>query len=114
MKETKTVKKNYEFRRMYQKGKSSVGAHLVVYCRPNRREKNRLGVTVSGKLGCAVERNRVRRRIREIFRLNDHRLRQGYDIIVVARGRAMCADYRELERSYLRRVTELKLTEETK
>ena len=70
MKRTMTVKENYEFRRIYAKGRSGVSPYLVVYVRPNRRGRNRLGVTVSTKLGHAVVRNRVRRRIREIYRLN--------------------------------------------
>ena len=73
----------------------------MVYARPNRRDHNRLGVTVSTKLGHAVVRNRVRRRIREIFRLNQSALAQGYDMIVVARTRAVGAEYRELERAFL-------------
>ena len=68
MKSTTTVKQNYEFRRMYAKGKSGVSSCLVVYYRKNRIGHNRLGVTVSTKLGHAVVRNRIRRRIREIFR----------------------------------------------
>ena len=67
MKSTTTIKENYEFRRMYAKGKSGVSSCLVVYYRKNRLGHNRLGVTVSTKLGHAVVRNRVRRRIREIF-----------------------------------------------
>ena len=66
MKSTTTVKKNYEFRRMYAKGKSGVSSCLVVYYRKNRLGHNRLGVTVSTKLGHAVVRNRVRRRLREL------------------------------------------------
>ena len=63
--------------------------------------RNRLGVTVSTKLGHAVVRNRVRRRLREIFRLNQGGLAQGYDMILVARTRAVGAEYRELERAFL-------------
>ena len=77
MKRTMTVKENYEFRRIYAKGWSGVSPYLVVYVRPNRRGRNRLGVTVSTKLGHAVVRNRVRRRLREIFRLNQGGLAQG-------------------------------------
>ena len=77
MKRTMTVKENYEFRRIYAKGRSGVSPYLVVYVRPNRRGRNRLGVTVSTKLGHAVVRNRVRRRLREIFRLNQSGLAQG-------------------------------------
>ena len=95
MKRTMTVKENYEFRRIYAKGRSGVSPYLVVYVRPNRRGRNRLGVTVSTKLGHAVVRNRVRRRLREIFRLNQSGLAQGYDMILVARMRAVGAEYRE-------------------
>ena len=101
MKRTMTVKENYEFRRIYAKGRSGVSPYLVVYVRPNRRGRNRLGVTVSAKLGHAVVRNRVRRRLREIFRLNQGGLAQGYDMILVARTRAVGAEYRELERAFL-------------
>ena len=99
MKSTTTIKENYEFRRMYAKCKSGVSSCLVVYYRKNRLGHNRLGVTVSTKLGHAVVRNRVRRRIREIFRLSQGKMKQGYDIIVVARTRAAHADYWELKRA---------------
>lgn len=52
-------KENYEFRRIYRKGKSAVSPQLVIYCQRNRRGHSRLGVSVSTKLGCAVVRNRV-------------------------------------------------------
>jgi len=100
MKRTTTLKENYEFRRVYNKGKSGVSALLVVYARPNRSGRNRLGLTVGAKLGHAVARNRVRRRLREIYRLAQPRLAQGYDIVVVARGRAVNASYHELERAF--------------
>ena len=71
MKAEITVKENYEFRRIYRKGKSIVTPYLVLYCQRNRQGRTRLGVTVSTKLGKAVVRNRVRRRLREIYRLNE-------------------------------------------
>ena len=111
MKRATTVKENYEFRRIYAKGKSGVSPCLVVYCRPNRRENNRLGVTVSAKLGHAVVRNRVRRRLREIFRLSQPKMKQGYDIIIVARSRAVRATYRELTKDFLRVCEKLALLE---
>ena len=101
MKSTTTVKKNYEFRRMYAKGKSGVSSCLVVYYRKNRLGHNRLGVTVSPKLGHAVERNRMRRRLREVYRLHEAELLPGYDIVIVARSRAMEADFAELTRAFL-------------
>ena len=86
MKKAVTIKENRTFRRIYSKGKSAVTPFLVLYCRPNGLGRNRLGVTVSTKLGGAVVRNRARRRLREVFRLAQPDLRTGYDVILVARG----------------------------
>lgn len=107
-----TVKENYEFRRIYRKGKSAVSPQLVIYCQRNRRGHSRLGVSVSTKLGCAVVRNRVRRRIREIYRLNKAKMLPGYDLIVVARVRAVETDYQKLDRTYLRLLEQLDLLQE--
>ena len=107
-----TVKENYEFRRIYRKGKSAISPQLVIYCQRNRRGHSRLGVSVSTKLGCAVVRNRVRRRIREIYRLNKAKMLPGYDLIVVARVRAVETDYQKLDRTYLRLLEQLDLLRE--
>mgnify|MGYP001533395844 FL=1 len=107
-----TVKENYEFRRIYRKGKSAVSPQLVIYCQRNRRGHSRLGVSVSTKLGCAVVRNRVRRRIREIYRLNKAKMLPGYDLIVVARVRVVETDYQKLDRTYLRLLEQLDLLRE--
>lgn len=107
-----TVKENYEFRRIYRKGKSAVSPQLVIYCQRNRRGHSRLGVSVSTKLGCAVVRNRVRRRIRDIYRLNKAKMLPGYDLIVVARVRAVETDYQKLDRTYLRLLEQLELLRE--
>ena len=106
-----TLKKNSDFRRLYSKGKSAVTPYMAVYCRRNKGGVNRLGYTVSTKLGHAVVRNRVRRRLREIFRLNQSGLAQGYDMILVARTRAVGAEYRELERAFLNVCGKLGLRE---
>lgn len=112
MKRRTTLKQNYEFRRVYNKGKSGVSSFLVVYARPNRGAGNRLGVTVSTKLGKAVVRNRVRRRLREIYRLSQPEMKQGYDIVLVARTRAVTASYAELARAYRKSCEKLALLEE--
>lgn len=111
MKRETTLKENYEFRRVYNKGKSGVSPFLVVYARPNRSGKNRLGVTVSTKLGKAVVRNRARRRLREIYRLSQGQMKQGYDIVLVARSRAVTAPYHELSHAYRKLCEKLELME---
>ena len=98
---TTTLKKNNDFRRLYAKGRSAVMPTLVLYTRPYRGGGNRVGFTVTVKLGHAVVRNRVRRRLREIVRLNEPALKQGFDMVVVARGRSVNAPYRKLEASFL-------------
>ena len=110
MKVRGTLKKNSDFRRLYTKGKSAVTPYLVVYARPNKLGENRLGYTVSAKLGHAVVRNRVRRRLREVVRLNSASVKQGYDLVLVARTRAIAAPFRKLESAYLRACADLGLT----
>ena len=112
MKREVTLKENYEFRRLYQKGASAVGGGMVIYCRKNRLDHNRLGITASVKLGHAVVRNRARRRLREVYRLHLGELRQGYDIILVARGRTVTASWKELNDTFLRLCRKLDLLEE--
>ena len=102
MKAAVTLKKNPQFRRLYRKGASAVSGSMVLYCRKNRLGHNRLGITVSVKLGNAVKRNRARRRLREVYRLNSPRLSQGWDLVLVARGRTPDASWKELNDSFLR------------
>lgn len=94
MKAAVTLKENYEFRRTYQKGVSAVSPVMVLYCRKNRLGRNRLGLVSSTKLGHAVVRNRCRRRLREVYRLEKPQLKTGYDIILVARSRTATAPCR--------------------
>ena len=101
MNERRTLKKNSDFRRLYAKGKSSVNPYMVVYCRRNRTGENRLGYTVSTKLGGAVTRNRVRRRLREIVRLRSPQMKTGWDIVVVARTRCVKAEYAKMDAAFL-------------
>ena len=96
-----SLKFNHVFRRRYSRGTSCANRYLVIYCRKNGTKRNRIGLTVGAKLGHAVERNRLRRRLREIYRLHEEGFTRGYDIVVVARSAAMQASYRQLEGAYL-------------
>ena len=112
MKPAATLKKNHEFRRLYQKGASAVGGSMVIYCRKNRLGRNRVGITVSVKLGNAVTRNRARRRLREVCRLNGDKLSKGWDLVIVARGRTLSGSWKELNETFLHLCGKLKLLEE--
>jgi ribonuclease P protein component len=109
LKFTTSLKKNHEFKRLYNKGKSATSKCVAVYCRKNGSGENRLGVTVSTKLGGAVQRNRIRRRLKEIYRLNEKALFAGYDIVIVARMRSRHAGYKELESSVMTLFKKLRL-----
>ena len=109
MDKTVSLKENHLFRRAYNRGKTAADSRLALYVRRNGRKTNRLGLTVSTKLGCAVVRNRVRRRLREIYRLTEGSLSAGFDVVVVARVRAASSDYHQLEKSFLRLADKLGL-----
>lgn len=106
---TRSLKQNHLFRRLYQKGKSAAGRELVVYCRKNGLPYNRLGLTTGTKLGHAVVRNRIRRRIREAYRLSEERFALGYDIVVVARHGAVNAGFQEISACLLKQMRKLGL-----
>ena len=112
MKFSCSLKLNHIFQRLYHT-KGLANGYLVLYARPNRTATNRVGVTVGKKLGKAVVRNRVRRRLREIWRLNKKDMEQGWDIILVARVRAVETSYQKLEKTYLRLLKEVGLLKET-
>ena len=109
---TISLKGNASFRRLYHRGASAANRCLVMYCGRNRSRKNRVGLTVSAKLGHAVVRNRVRRRFRELYRLHRADMLPGWDIIMVGRVRAAELPYHKLEKQYLRCLAELGLLRE--
>lgn len=100
MKFSSSLKLNHVFRRLYHTSGFADG-YLVLYARKNRTGGNRVGITVSKKLGKAHVRNFVRRRLREIYRLNEDKFQPGWDIVVVARTKAVSADFGRLTQSYL-------------
>ena len=100
MKFSSALKLNHIFQRLYRSNGQANG-YLVFYARRNRTGCNRVGITVSKKLGKAHVRNRVRRRFREIYRLNESLFQPGWDIVVEARARSVDADFGKLTKAYL-------------
>lgn len=100
MKFTSSLKLNHIFRRLYRTS-GFADSYMVLYARKNRLGQSRIGFTVSKKLGHAVVRNRTRRRLREVYRLNEAAFTPGWDIVVVARSRAVEAPFDRLTASFL-------------
>ena len=100
MKFSSSLKLNHIFRRLYAT-KGFANGFLVLYARRNRLGVNRIGITAGKKLGKAHIRNRTRRRLREIYRLNEDKFQPGWDIVVVARTKAVEADFGKLTAAYL-------------
>ena len=100
MKFSSSLKLKHIFQRLYRTSGQANG-YLVLYARRNRTATNRVGITVSKKLGKANVRNRIRRRLREVYRLNEDKFQPGWDIVVVARTRAIHAPFDTLTENYL-------------
>ncbi len=109
MKYSVSLKSNRDFRRLYSRGKQAVEPTMVLYFRKNRLDQNRLGITVSKKLGNAVIRNKVRRRIREIYRLHEEEFLPGRDMVIVARVRGAHVSYWTLDRDFMKLARKLGL-----
>ncbi len=94
------LKLNHIFRKLYATN-GVANSCMVLYARRNRSGINRVGITVGKKLGHAVVRNRIRRRLREVYRLNEALFQPGWDIVVVGRHKAETCDFATLQSAYL-------------
>jgi ribonuclease P protein component len=97
MKNYNSLKKNSDFQSVYAKGKSKANKYLVMYVLENDLGINRLGISVSKKVGNSVVRHRLTRLIRESYRLNADMFNSGLDIVVIARNTAKDKSYKEIE-----------------
>ena len=109
----RAICENHLYAKAYSKGKRAVTRSVAVYmlpdytaerlrrAHPQKIKVNRIGLTVTKKLGGAVIRNRVRRRLREVYRLSEARFMPGWDMVVVARSRCIKADFAALTNAYL-------------
>lgn len=101
MEYSKSLKKNRDFQLVYQTGTSYANRYLVMYVRTNQLEKNRIGISVSKKVGNSVVRHRLCRLVREAYRLHEQEFHRGLDIVVVARVSAKERTFREIESALL-------------
>ena len=95
------LKSNREFRNVYDTGKSFANKYVVIFFVKNNLDYNRIGVSATKKLGNSVLRNKTRRRIKEAYRLNQDKVRQGYDIVFLTRANAKNTSYKEIESAIL-------------
>ncbi|TCL57268.1 ribonuclease P protein component [Kineothrix alysoides] len=95
------MKKNNDFRTVYKSGRSYANKYLVMYVLENNRDMNRIGISVSKKVGNSVVRHRVTRLLRESYRLHENIFNGGLDIVVVARNSAASASYADIESALL-------------
>jgi ribonuclease P protein component len=101
MKYSETLKKNDDFREIYRTGKSYANKYLIMYVRKNENDNNRIGISVSKKVGNSVIRHRITRLIRESYRLSEDSFLSGLDIVVVARVGARDKNFSEIESALL-------------
>lgn len=94
------IKKNIEYKSVYNCNDSISDYNLVLFVKKNKLEYNRFGFTAAKKIKKAVSRNVIRRRMKEIVRLNEYKLKEGYDLIFMARVNATESDYKSLEKSF--------------
>ena len=98
---SESLKKNKDFQKVYKKGKSYANKYLVMYVLKNDLEKNRIGISVSKKVGNSVIRHHLTRLIRESYRLHEDVFDNGLDIVIIARNSAREIGFHEVESALL-------------
>lgn len=95
----KVLRNTRQFNQVYKKGKSIVNKHIVLYYVKNQTDENQVGFSISKKVGNAVTRNRVKRLMKEVYRLNEASLKNGFDFVFVARVRSKDASFKDIEKA---------------
>lgn len=101
MKFSESLKKNMDFQNVYNNGKSYANKYLVMYVLENHLEKNRIGISVSKKVGNSVIRHHITRLIRESYRLQEDMFNSGLDIVIIARAAAKNKNQKDIESAML-------------
>ncbi len=101
MRFSESLRKNHQFRSVYKDGRSHANRYLIMYIMENGLGINRIGISVSKKVGNSVVRHRVTRLIRESYRLHEDIFNSGLDMVIIARPSAAAVGYREVESALL-------------
>ncbi|WP_100065410.1 ribonuclease P protein component [Miniphocaeibacter massiliensis] len=99
MEKEKRLRSNRDFRKVYKKGKGYFNKHFTIIIRKNKLQGSRVGFSITKKHGNAVERNKLKRRLKEIVRHNFNLIKEGYDIVVIPKQNTKNLSYQELEKS---------------
>ncbi len=112
MKKTNMIKSNRTFRYIYKKGATASTPYMAFYATKDRWGKNNLGITVNVKIGKAVIRNRIKRIIKESYRLNEENVKDGYNIVIVSRFKMANATFFDTQKSLITLLKKLELWKE--
>lgn len=114
MKKEGRLRKNREFGYVYKRGKSYADRFLIMYIVPNNSQCNKVGFSVSKKVGNSVKRNKIKRRLKESFRLNSVNIKTGYSIVFIPRAQISKAEYKDIENSMINLFKKAKILEDRK
>jgi len=107
---TNRLTKDKDFNNVFKKGRSSFDKLIGIKAVPDQQENSRFGILVSSKISKkAVERNKIKRQIREIIRLQLDKIKSGYDIVIITLPEILGKNYQEIEQSVDRNLQKLKL-----
>ncbi len=101
MKFSDSLKKNSDFQKLYQEGKSYANRYFIMYVKENGTGCNRLGISASKKVGNSVVRHRIKRLVKEAYRLHEDTFQRGIDLVVIARVSAKDISYKRTESALL-------------
>lgn len=107
-----SLKNSTEFKKVYKNGRSYANKYLIMYTYENKRDDNRIGISVSKRVGNSVIRHRATRLIRESVRLNEEKVKKGYDIVVIARENIVDKKFIDVEKAYIHLCKLHKILEE--
>ena len=107
---TERLKKNSDFQIVFKNGKSRANKYFVMYIRKNGLSVNRIGVSVSKKVGNSVVRHHIARLLRESYRLHEEMFHSSWDIVIVARTTAKDISYKEMESAVMHLANLQKIT----